>query len=237
MLSGVPQGSILGPIHFNIFVNDLFLLIKKASLHNFADDNTISATDRNVENLISILESESGIAIKWFRENEMIVNPDKFQTIIIKKDKAMHEEYVLKLGNVEPTTKPKVELLGIHIDEKLNFDEHVSFLCKKASNQLNAICRLQKFIDNKSRKILLNSFVYSNFNYCPLIWHFCSCKSKSKIEKIQERALRLLLNDYDSQYPILLNKANKPTMEVKRFRALVIEIFKTLKILNPSYMK
>jgi len=78
LLSGVPQGSILGPILFNIFINDLFLFLKDVDLANFADDNTIYTANKNIEVLIKILERESKSAIDWFKMNEMIVNPDKF---------------------------------------------------------------------------------------------------------------------------------------------------------------
>ena len=78
---------------------------------------------------------------------------------------------------------------------------------------------------------------FSNFNYYPLVWHVTSMPSTNKVESIQNRALRLLYNDYSSTYDSLLAKANKPSMELKRYRILALEIFKTLNFLNPTYMQ
>ena len=89
----------------------------------------------------------------------------------------------------------------------------------------------------KEKEVLLNSFVLSNFNYCRLVWHFCSSKSLKKIKKIQERALRILYNDFTSDYNQLLNKSTKASMGVKRLRNLALEIFKALNHLSPEYMK
>ena len=75
--------------------------------------------------------------------------------------------------------------------------------------------------------ILINSFIYSNFNYCPLVCHFSSCKSTAKIEKIHKR-LRVILNDNTSDYQALLQKSKEPSMERKRLRNLATEIFKTV---------
>ena len=82
--------------------------------------------------------------------------------------------------------------------------------------QLNAICRLAKFMENKEKIAMINSFVYSSFNYCPLVCHFCSCESSQKIEKIQKRCLRLVLDDYESDYENLIKKNGTTAMEIKR---------------------
>ena len=108
---------------------------------------------------------------------------------------------------------------------------------QKSLHAIKCISRLQRFIGKEQKEALINRFIFSNFNYCPLVWHFCSCKSSQKIEKIQLRCLRIIYNDYSSDYQTLLNRSQKPSMEIKRLRNLALEIFKTINDLNPSFMK
>ena len=84
---------------------------------------------------------------------------------------------------------------------------------------------------------IINIFVHSNFNYGCLIWHFSSKKSQNKVEKIHERSLKCLLNDYLSNYADLLEKSTSVSIETKRLRTMVYEIFKTLNNLNPVFVK
>ena len=149
----------------------------------------------------------------------------------------MENKREMYIDNKIVTSEHSVKLLGIEIDNQLNFDNNVSTLCKKAGSQLNAIGRLRKYIGFPGKKALIEAFVFSNFNYCPLVWHFTSMTSTNKIESIQKRALRLLFNDYTSTYDSLITKANKPTMGLKRYRTLALEIFKTLNVSNPTYMQ
>ena len=136
---------------------------------NFSDDSTISAAENTVEKPISALEQDSQAAIDWFKINEIIVNPDKFQVIVVKKNSRKKDSYALNINNQTINSGNSVKLLGIEIDNTRSFNKYISTLCKKASNQLNSIGRIQKYIGFKGKEVLLNSFVLSNFNYCPLL--------------------------------------------------------------------
>ena len=90
------------------------------------------------------------------------------------------------------------------------------------------------FLTTEEKKTLINSYFYSNFNYCPLVWMFSSAKSLNKVESLQKRALRFLYEDYVSSYEELLQKAGKETMKVNRLRSLCIEIYKSKNNINAT---
>ena len=158
LLSGVPQGSILGPLLFNIFINDLIGFIKKSSLYNFADDNTITAFEKDIILLTETLQNEAEIAIQWFKDNFMIVNPGKFQAMTINRFGKMENEHEMYIDNKKITSEHFNNLLVIEIDNQQKFDNHVSILCRKAGSQLNAVGRVRKYISFPEKKALIEAF-------------------------------------------------------------------------------
>ena len=106
--------------------------------------------------------------------------------------------------------------------------------CKKSASQLNALCRLKSILSTYQRKILINSFIYVNYNYCPLVWHFCSKKAMNKIGRIQYRAPQVLHNDSDSDQS-LLNRVPCVSACQRGLRAIVLAWFTCQRPCMPAW--
>ena len=141
--------------------------------YNYADDNCISVSHKDISVVSEQLENETQIMTKWFADNSMKANVDKFQGIILSGGRN-NTAIQVSSDDVDIAFVEKIDVLGVCIDGKLNFNEHVCRICSKASAQISALQRLTGLVDYPSRKAIYmyTSFIASNFNYCPLVWFF-----------------------------------------------------------------
>ena len=233
LLNGVTQGYVLGPLLFNLYINDLFYEIDETHPSNFADDTSLNAFDKSLEELIRKLESDTLSVIIWFENNFMKLNQDKCHFLIAANT---NEHLWIKVGNEMIWESSEEKLLGLTIDKNLKFNSHVRNICKKASQKMYVLARLAKFLSFHRKRVLLKTFIESQFSYCPLVWMFCSKKMNRKINHIHERALRLVYDDYESSFHELLIKDNTVTIHHRNIQYVAIEMYKIIHNLYPPIM-
>ena len=138
--------------------------------------------------------------------------------------------------NIKIKNVSEEKILGITIDNKVTFKSHLKNICKKANQKLNALARITKFTSPFQRKTLLNSFIKSQFSYCPLIWMFTSKGLNKKINRIYEKSLRLVLNDHQSTLDEMLDTLNEKTIHQQCIDRLLTEVYKFLNGYSPDIM-
>ena len=224
----------MGPLLFNIYINDLFYVFLNSHVCNFADDTSLSDCDISLEDLLRDLENDTLSAIMWFENNYMKLNHGKCHFVISGN---INEHLWIKVGDEMIWESADEKLLGMIIDKRLNFNKHLTLLCKKAGNKVTALARVVKLLPFHKSRVLMKSFVESQFSYCPLLWMFCSRKMNRKINHIHERGLRLVYNDYCSTFEELLLKDKTICIHHRNIHQVAIEMFKVKHNLSPPFMK
>ena len=146
IIRGVPQGSILAPLLFNLFINDLFLFIERTNICNFADDNTIYICQNDLKTILEDLRYDMVTILRWFKENSMKVNPKKFMIL----GKTLRQSIILNINQIKVEDSRKVVLLGFTINNRLTFKDHIDMLCSTANNKFSYIEKDKKISSSKT---------------------------------------------------------------------------------------
>ena len=192
---GVPQGSILAPLLFIIYINDI---VKSSSLLNFvifADDINVCYSHANSVTLKRHLNCELLEISKWFKSNKLSLNVSKTNFIYFKKSN-VHDKRIcdVKIDGLPLIEKQYVKYLGVTIDSHLNFDEHIRDLHTSISRNIVKLYRLRKILPERSMIILYKSLILSRLSYCNIVWGDCSIANIDSLFLLQKRAIGMITN-------------------------------------------
>ena len=177
------------------------------------------------------LERDTSTVFTWFQNNYLKANSGKSH-LLTTSDNIQH----INVGVNQLSSSKYEELLGILIDHKLTFENHLLNIVQKVNQKLQALARISKYIPRKKLRIIMKAFVSSQFAYCPLIWMFHSRQINHKINKLHERALRIVYNDHFSSFEELLSKDKSVTVHQRNLQTLATEMYKILNGLSPDIM-
>ena len=159
-------------------------------------------------------------------------NDDKCYLIVANTDNIS-----VQLGCEEIKSSDSVKLLGVHIDKQLNFNDHVVKICKKGNQKLHALARVSRYLSKDKLRILMKTFVESQFNYCPLVWMFHNRTINNKINRLHERALRIVYKNENLSFQELLEKDGAVTIHDRNLQRLATEMYKVKNNLSPLPMQ
>ena len=204
-LYGVPQGSILGPLLFLIFINDLPLFIGDSiqSVDLYADDTTLYDIGLDKDMVENNLQHSLNLLKMWCLENGMIINIDKTKLMLIssrQKKKCMKDnKLAIEYDNFDLQLTSCEKVLGVHIDDNLTWTNHFQHVSKKISSYLWLLFQIKSYLSLQHRVLFYNAYIKPHFEYCCVIWGNSFNSNLHKIEKLQRRACKLILGtDYIS---------------------------------------
>ena len=199
----------------------------------YADDHQIYHAGADQAAVTLQLKDSTNLATTWYDSNLLAGNLKKYQVLNLG---FIQNDSNICVNDVEIETKDNIKLLGVVLDSKLNFSEHIIAICKKASQRIGVLMRLRNLIPMKCKLILFKSAILPYLTYCHVVWHFCKASDTRKLERLQERGLNAVFKDNNSSYEQLLKKADLPTLLNRRLQDLCILMYKVKHKLCPAYI-
>ncbi len=226
--SGIPQGSVLGPILFVLYINDITEIVSN-NIYLFADDTKIYS-QITTTNTPETLQNDLNLLEKWSKTWLLLFHPDKCRVMRLGNRPDQPYDYKLEDTSLEYTDTEKD--LGITFDNKLKFNSHINIITKKANSVMGIVRKCFRYLDEDIFKRVYKGIVRPHLEYGVPIWNPHYKKDIRQLEGVQRRATKQINTLKNMSYQERLNKLGLPTLLYRRLRGDMIEVYK---VLNGKY--
>ena len=234
--SGVPQGSILGPLLFILTLNDLHKSVKKCSLSLYADDTCLYFASKDPRLLEKTINDDLKSLSKWFSNNQLLLNIGKCQFMLIgsKGNLRRFNNVKIKIQNSQLQRVSHCKYLGVLLDSNFTWTQQIDHVRKKVLKTFYSLKRVRQYLDEKTSLLLYQTLIQPQFEYCSLIWMNGQATQLARLQKLQNRCLRVILG-VDSRFN---RETLYRTLETKTLKELwetnaLIFVYKMLHNLTP----
>lgn len=238
---GVPQGTVLGPILFLIYINDMMKCVKDCKICMFADDTMLYIVGKNVNELIQTINLELKNIYEWLCDNSLCINVNKSKFMVIGRKYTLNNidwnNITIKINQNVIERVNEMKYLGVVIDENLTFKSHATYIMNKMSKKVSFLYRVGDNLSMYTKVILYKAIIAPHLEFCSSVLFLLNKNQIEQLQKIQNRAMRIILkcNRY-TPIKMMLNVLNFMNVYQRIVYKTLIFIFKMKNRLLPTYL-
>ena len=193
---GVPQGSVLGPLFYIIYANDLCKVLKNCNMAMYADDTVLYTSNRSFMASVTKMQADINVLEQWCCKNGIMVNTDKTKMMVFGSSASLKSlpEFGVTFNQVPLQTVTSYKYLGVELDNKLNYDKHVQKLISQVSGKLKQFRRMRCFLNSTAAMLVYKNMLLPIIEYGDILLTACSFENKRRLQVLQNKGLRCALN-------------------------------------------